>query len=109
MFAPATRRGHLLIAASLLLISVLVEQYCIVPIFPGISDAGSFRPMLVFLDIPLALPAVDLLPVSILFTVLYAVVIDPVLSRGDQRNRLGITVWKALSGWWILLVFIAAG
>ena|SRR5579872_2541146 len=109
MFAPATRRGHLLIAASLLLISVLVEQYCIAPFLPVLSETGSFRPMLVFLDIPLALPAVDLLPVSALFAVLYAIVIAPVLSRGDQRNRLGSTVWKALSGWWVLLVAIAAG
>ena len=109
MFAPATRRGHLLIAASLLLISVLVEQYCIAPFLPVLSQTGSFRPMLVFLDIPLALPAIDLFPVSILFAVLYAIVIAPVLSRGDQRSRLRSTVWKALSGWWILLVAIVAG
>jgi hypothetical protein len=86
-----------------------VEQYCITPFIPMLSKTGSFRPMLVFLDIPLALPAIDLIPVSILFAMLYAIVIAPVLSRGDQRHRLGITLWKALSGWWILLVAIAAG
>src|SRR6185437_12863336 len=109
MFAPATRRGYLLRAAALLLISVLVEQYCIAPLFPGITGMGSFQPMLVFLDIPLALPTIDLLPVSLLFAVSYAIVIAPALVRGGQRNLLGTMVWKALSGWWIMLVCIAAG
>src|SRR6185312_8832873 len=109
MLPPNTRRGNLLIAAFLLLLSVVFEQFFIAPFFPMIDAAGSLRLMIVFLDIPLSLPAIDPLPVTILFCIFYAVVIGPRLSRTDPKGLLGKRVWKALTGWYLLLGCIAAG
>jgi hypothetical protein len=97
MSAPSLRRGNLLLVALLLAISVLLEQYLLATLFPWIGGLGGIRPMIVFLDIPLALPAIDWAPVSILFFILYSVVIS--------RQ----TVWSALTGWWVLLLCIMAG
>jgi hypothetical protein len=101
MSAPSLRRGNLLLVALLLAISVLVEQYLLATLFPWIGGLGGIRPMIVFLDIPLALPAIDWAPVSILFLILYSVVISRDLARK--------TVWGALTGWWVLLLCIMAG
>jgi hypothetical protein len=86
-----------------------MEQFWIARFFPLVDAAGSIRPMIVFLDIPLPLPAISWLPVTFLFAVVYAVVITPGLSRTGQRNLLGATVRKAIAGWWLLLGCIAAG
>lgn len=109
MLPPNTRRGNLLIAAFLLLLSVVFEQFFIAPFFPMVDAAGSLRLMIVFLDIPLSLPAIDPLPVTILFCIFYAVVIGPRLSRTEPKGLLGKRVWKALTGWYLLLGCIAAG
>ena len=106
MSTPSTRRGNLLAVAFLLLLAILFEQYGIAPFFPWTNAAGSLRPMIVFLDIPLSLPDIDWLPVSILFTILYCVAIGPRISRAG--HRVGHAAWKALTGWWILLTGIAA-
>jgi hypothetical protein len=99
----------LLIAASLLLLSVVFEQFFIAPFFPMIDAAGSLRPMIVFLDIPLSLPEISWLPVSILFCIFYAVVIGPRLSRSGTKGLLRKRIWKGLTGWYLLLACIAAG
>jgi hypothetical protein len=91
-----------------LLLSVVFEQFLIAPFFPMGNAAGSIRPMIVFLDIPLALPVINWLPVSILFCIFYAVVTGPRLSRTGQKG-LGKSVWKALTGWYLFLGCIAAG
>jgi hypothetical protein len=115
MPAPITRRGNLLVAVSLLLLSIVFERFFIAPFFPMVEAVGSFRPMIVFLDIPLALPAIDWLPVSVLFSIFYAIVIGPSLSRMDpkglpgEKGLLGRRIWKALTGWYLLLACIAAG
>ena len=98
----------MLVAVSLLLLSVVFEQFFIAPFFPILEAAGSIRPMIVFLDIPLALPAIDWLPVTILFCIFYAVVVGPRLSRTGQKG-LRKRVWKGLTGWYLLLGCIAAG
>ena len=107
MLTPSSRRGNLLTVTFLLLLATLFEQYGIAPFFPLTNAAGSFRLMIVFLDIPLALPDIDWLPVSILFTILYCVAVGPRLSRAEQP--LGRWTWKALSGWWLFLACTAAG
>jgi hypothetical protein len=89
--------------------SVLLEQYAILPFFPWIGELGGFRPMLVFLDIPLELPKIDWLPVSILFAIGYAIAIAPGLSRTGQRGTLRKRVWQGLTGWWFLLLLVLAG
>ncbi len=70
-----------MLVSILLLISILLEQYWIARFFPWIGGLGGFRPMIVFLDIPLALPNIDWIPVSILFAIFYSIVISPELSR----------------------------
>jgi hypothetical protein len=109
MSAPYPRRGNLLFVGMLLLVSVLLEQYAIAPFLPWIGELGSFRPMLVFLDIPLELPRIDWLPVSILFAIGYSIAIAPELSRIGQREALRKKIWQALTGWWFLLLLIVAG
>ena len=109
MLPPNTRRGNLLIAAFLLLLSVVFEQFFIAPFFPFVDAAGSLRLMIVFLDIPLSLPDISWLPVTILFCIFYAVVIGPRLSRTEPKGLLGKRVWKALTGWYLLLGCIAVG
>jgi hypothetical protein len=109
MSAPYPRRGTPLLVGMLLLVSVLLEQYAILPIFPWIGALGGFRPMLVFLDIPLELPRIDWLPVSILFAIGYSIAIAPGLSRAGQRGTLRKKVWQALAGWWFLLLLLLAG
>jgi hypothetical protein len=109
MSAPYPRRGNLLFVGMLLLVSVLLEQYAIAPFLPWIGALGGFRPMLVFLDIPLELPRIDWLPVSILFAIGYSIAIAPELSRIGQRGALRKKVWQALTGWWFLLLLILAG
>jgi hypothetical protein len=99
----------LLITVSLLLLSVLFEQFFIAPFFPIVQSAGSIEPMIVFLDIPLSLPVVDWLPVTGLFIIFYMVVVGPSLSRRGQKGLLGKQVWKALTGWYLLFACIAAG
>ena len=99
----------MLVVSLILLLSILFEQFGIAPFFPQVEAAGSFRPSIVFLDIPLPLLKVNWLPVAVLFSILYAIVITPGLSRTHQRGLLGKTVWKALTGWWLFLGCIAAG
>src|SRR5580698_2712116 len=109
MSAPYPRRGTPLLVGMLLMVSVLLEQYAILPFFPWIGELGGFRPMLVFLDIPLELPKIDWLPVSILFAIGYAIAIAPGLSRTGQRGALRKKVWQGLTGWWFLLLLVLAG
>lgn len=105
MSAPTHRRGNLLVVAFILTLCILFEQCGITPFFPMAGFAGSFRPMIVFLDIPLPLPAINWLPVSILFAFFYSIVI----SRTTTKGELGKRVWKALTGWWLFIGCIAAG
>lgn len=93
----------------LLLISVILEQFFIGPILPWLSQLGSVRPMIVFLDIPLALPAIDPLPVTILFALFYQIAPSSGLTRGNPPAAGGGRVWKAVTGCWMLLILLLAG
>jgi len=109
MSTPVGRRGNLLLITLLLAISILLEQFFIAPIFPWLGNFGSIRPMIVFLDIPLELPAIDLVPASILFALFYQIAPSAGLSREHPSISSGARVWKALTGWWTLLVLLLAG
>ncbi|HEY4337006.1 MAG TPA: hypothetical protein VGM89_13945 [Puia sp.] len=109
MSAPVGRRSNLLLITLLLAISILLEQFFIAPIFPWLGNFGSIRPMIVFLDIPLELPAIDLIPVSILFALFYQIAPSAGLSREHPSISSGARVWKALTGWWTLLALLLAG
>jgi hypothetical protein len=89
--------------------SVLLEQFFIAPIFPWLGNLGSLRPMVVFLDIPLELPAIDVLPVSVLFALFYQIAPSAGLTREHPGISSGARVWKALTSWWTLLILLAAG
>jgi len=120
---PAGRRGSFLLVALLLLISVLLEQYLLVRLLPWLSDLGGVQPMIIFLDIPLRLPVIDWIPVGILFLFFYLVAISPELSRQRQYwqqqtslhsspppvTSLGQKGWGVFTGWWLMLICLAAG
>jgi hypothetical protein len=109
MSTPVGRRSNLLLVTLLLVISILVEQFFIAPILPWLGNLGSIRPMIVFLDIPLELPNIDLLPVSILFALFYQIAPSAGLSREHPSISSGARVWKGLTGWWTLFVLLLAG
>ena len=109
MPTPVGRRSNLPLITLLLAISILLEQFFIAPIFPWLGNFGSIRPMIVFLDIPLELPAIDLIPVSLLFALFYQIAPSAGLSREHPSISSGARVWKALTGWWTLLLLFLAG
>jgi len=109
MSTPVGRRSNLLLVTLLLAVSILLEQFFIAPIFPWLGNFGSIRPMIVFLDIPLELPAIDLVPVSILFALFYQIAPSAGLSREHPSLSSGARVWKGLTGWWTLLALLLAG
>lgn len=109
MSSPQGRRSNLLLITLLLAISILLEQFFIAPIFPWLGSLGSIRPMIVFLDIPLELPAIHLLPVSILFALFYQIAPSAGLVREHPSLSSGARVWKGLTGWWMLLILLLAG
>jgi hypothetical protein len=109
MSTPVGRRSNLLLITLLLAISVLLEQFFIAPILPWLGNLGSIRPMVVFLDIPLELPKIDLLPVAIIFALFYQVAPSAGLAKEHPSISSGARVWKALSGLGILLILLVAG
>ena len=93
----------------ILAIAIILEQFFIAPIFPIIGNFGSIRPMIVFLDIPLPLPAIDIIPVSILFSLFYQIAPSAGLVREHPSISSGSRVWKGLTGWWLVLIFMVGG
>lgn len=65
--------------------------------------------MIVFLDIPLELPVIDVIPVSVLFALFYQVAPSAGLGREHPSVSSGGRVWKALSGLWVLMLLIVMG
>ncbi|MBS1661784.1 MAG: hypothetical protein JST68_12125 [Bacteroidetes bacterium] len=115
--APARRRNNFLLVTLILLVSILLEQFLLIRLVPQLGQLGSVQPMIIFLDIPLRLPTIDWLPVSMIFVFFYLVVITPELShyrntpgqyfgpsRGQLLRRQG---WGVFTAWWVLLIFIA--
>lgn len=111
MNISAYRRRAFFFVAILLVLSVLLEQLWISRLWPEVGALGGLRPMIVFLDIPLHLPTIDLIPVSILFIVLYSVVMSPELGREgvpkgpELRKRL----WGIFLGFAAVLVSLGVG
>src|SRR5260370_33404090 len=103
MSTPVGRRSNLLLITLLLAISILLEQFFIAPILPWLGNLGSIRPMIVFLDIPLELPAIDLIPVSILFALFYQIAPSAGLTRAHPSISSGGRGWKAPTRWWTRL------
>ena len=72
MNADYGRRRPMLIVLVLLVISILLDRYLIAGLCPWVSSLGGISLMVVFLDIPLALPFIDPLPVAVLFSLFYS-------------------------------------
>jgi hypothetical protein len=105
------RRWSLLLVPLLLLVAVLMEQWIALSL-PWISETGGIRPMIVFLDIPLYSPVtIDCLPVGLLFTFLYSIVLTPGLPRrnGQIWPVVRKKVFTALTGFAVMLFCLLAG
>ena len=109
--APKARSGNILLVGIILTISVLLEQFWIARLVPQIGQLGGLRPMIVFLDIPLALPNIDWIPVGFIFIFFYGMAISTELNnRGQPPGALRRKkIAAALTGWWLLLGCIVAG
>ena len=111
MSAPAGRRGSFLLVATLLLISIGLEQCCIVPFVPWLSDLGGVQPMFVFLDIPVRAPVpIDWIPVGLIFIFFYSIVYLPRRAHRDaaMKKEMQRKLWGLLGRWLFLLVCILA-
>lgn len=82
MNADYGRRRPMPIVLVLLVISILLDRYLIAWLCPWVSSFGGFSLMVVFLDIPLALPLIDPLPVAVLFSLFYSIA-----PAGDRLSR----------------------
>ena len=108
MYTPALRRGTFLLVVILLLISVLLEQ-AIAGLCPLLGQMGGVRPMIVFLDIPLAAPVtIDWIPVGFIFLMFYSIVNLP---RSEEKDKPAVRQrgWAILGRWYLLLIFLLAG
>ena len=95
--------------AILLLISIGLEQCCIVRLMPWLSDLGAVQPMFVFLDIPVRTPVpIDWIPVGFIFIFFYSIVCLPQRSQRDatMKRELRSKLWGLLNRWWLLLICI---
>jgi hypothetical protein len=111
MYAPAGRRGSFLLVAILLLISIGLEQCCIIRLIPWLSDLGSVQPMFVFLDIPVRAPVpIDWIPVGLIFIFFYSIVYLPRRAHRDaaMKREMQKKLWGLLCRWCFLLVCILA-
>lgn len=82
MNADYGRRRPMTIVLVLFVISILLDRYLIAWLCPWVSSLGGTSLMLVFLDIPLALPMIDPLPVAVLFSLFYSMA-----PAGDRLSR----------------------
>lgn len=107
MNADLGRRRPLFLVLVLLVISVMVDRLLIAGLCPWVSSLGGISLMAVFLDIPVAFPMIDPLPVSLLFSLFYSMMPATAIARsgGDQGEGLS-RIW---GGFIVLSCWMAAG
>jgi len=107
MNADNGRRQPLLIVLVLLVISILLDRYLIAGLCPWVSSLGGISLMVVFLDIPVALPLIDPLPVAVLFSLFYSMTAAaaPVRNGAVQGERLS-RIWGGVI---VLACWMVAG
>jgi len=103
MPADLGRTRPLLIVLGLLAISMLLDRYLISALCPWMPSLGGTSLMVVFLDIPVALPLIDPLPVAVLFSLFYSMI--PARQAGPEDGRLS-SIWGGVI---ILACWMAAG
>src|SRR5437762_1753763 len=120
MNADFGRRRPLPLVLVLLVISVMLDRLLIAGLCPWVSSLGGISLMAVFLDIPVALPMIDPLPVSILFSLFYSMVPATAVGRDGECGGMpasavaqGEAQGEGLSRIWggfiILSCWMAAG
>jgi len=107
MNADYGRRRPLFIVLVLFVIAILLDRYLIVGLCPWMADLGGTRLMVVFLDIPVALPQIDPLPVAVLFSLFYSMTptASPVRQEFAPTGRLS-TIWGGVI---VLALWMSAG
>lgn len=105
LYMPADhgRARPFLIVLLLLAISMLLDRYLVSVLCPWMPSLGGISLMVVFLDIPVALPLIDPLPVAVLFSLFYSMV--PARQTGNEGGGLS-SIW---GGVFILACWMAAG
>jgi len=103
MPADHGRARPFLIVLLLLAISMLLDRYLVSVLCPWMPSLGGTSLMVVFLDIPVALPLIDPLPVAVLFSLFYSMV--PARQMGSESGGLS-SIW---GGVFILACWMAAG
>lgn len=103
MPADHGRARPLLIVLGLLAISMLLDRYLVSVLCPWMPSLGGTSLMVVFLDIPVALPLIDPLPVAVLFSLFYSMI--PARQAGPEEGRLS-SIWGGVI---ILACWMAAG
>jgi hypothetical protein len=103
MPADHGRARPFLIVLLLLAISMLLDRYLVSVLCPWMPSLGGTSLMVVFLDIPVALPLIDPLPVAVLFSLFYSMV--PARQTGNEGGGLS-SIW---GGVFILACWMAAG
>jgi hypothetical protein len=93
----------MLIVLVLLAISVLLDRYLVSVLCPWMPSLGGTSLMVVFLDIPVAMPTIDPLPVAVLFSLFYAMM--PARQPGAEEGGLS-SIW---GGVFILACWMASG
>ncbi|HEY8970517.1 MAG TPA: hypothetical protein VIM64_15535 [Puia sp.] len=80
-----------------------MDRYLVSVLCPWMPSLGGISLMVVFLDIPVALPLIDPLPVAVLFSLFYSMV--PARQTGNEGGGLS-SIW---GGVFILACWMAAG
>jgi len=97
-------RRPLLIVLVLLVISMILDRYLVAGLLPWISSLGGVSLMVVFLDIPVAFPLIDPLPVAVLFSLFYSMV--PARQGGAPEEGRLRGIWGGIL---TLACWMAAG
>ena len=107
MNADYGRRRPLPVVLVLFVIAILLDRYLIEALCPWMADLGGTSLMVVFLDIPVALPQINPLPVAVLFSLFYSMTptASPVRQEYAPTGRLS-TIWGGVI---VLALWMSAG
>jgi len=100
-------RRPLPVVLVLFAIAILLDRYLIEALCPWMADLGGISLMVVFLDIPVALPQINPLPVAVLFSLFYSMTptASPVRQEYAPTGRLS-TIWGGVI---VLALWMSAG
>jgi hypothetical protein len=93
-----------------LIMAILLDRFLITGLVPWLSGLAAVDPMVVFLDIPVYLPVIDL-PVIGLFFLFYFILLLSYPSRYGASTWQGLRkrLWRAVTGVLAILLCLSAG